>query len=76
MKNNKAKTLALTISLSLSLPGFAPAEDNTEEKPSMEFLEFLGNWQDKDGSWIDPMNFATRVESNDEDPKIKDQQHD
>ena len=27
------------------------------DNPSMELLEFLGEWQTKDGDWIDPMRF-------------------
>jgi hypothetical protein len=27
------------------------------QKPSMEFLEFIGEWEDKDGQWQDPMQF-------------------
>lgn len=76
MKNNKVKTLVCAVSLGACLPGLSLAEEKAEETPSIEFLEFLGNWQDKDGTWIDPMNFATRAESNDEDTNDKDQQHD
>ena len=25
--------------------------------PSLDFLEFLGEWQDSDGNWIDPADF-------------------
>ncbi|WP_455366800.1 hypothetical protein [Kaarinaea lacus] len=28
-----------------------------EGNPSMELLEFLGEWQTKDGEWVDPMRF-------------------
>ena len=48
----------------LSAPGLAqqkePEQTNTrqEEKsgeiPSLEFLEFLGEWETEDGRWIDP----------------------
>jgi hypothetical protein len=31
------------------------ASENTN--PSMELLEFLGEWQTKDGDWVDPMRF-------------------
>ncbi|MGD8559676.1 MAG: hypothetical protein PVF34_06645 [Gammaproteobacteria bacterium] len=33
------------------------AEAGTEDKPSMELLEFLGEWQTKEGEWVDPMRF-------------------
>ena len=30
---------------------------NDDGQPSMELLEFLGEWQTKDGDWVDPMRF-------------------
>ena len=33
--------------------GGPPAEVDTET-PSMELLEFLGDWETTDGDWIDP----------------------
>jgi len=35
------------------------AKADNYEKPSMELLEFLGEWQTKDGEWVDPMRFLT-----------------
>ena len=35
------------------------ARADSDEKPSMELLEFLGEWQTKDGEWVDPMRFLT-----------------
>ncbi|MFQ5483160.1 MAG: hypothetical protein ACE5ER_10415 [Nitrospinaceae bacterium] len=36
-----------------------PAGETREEvqgnPPSMEFLEFLGEWEDEDGEWMDPI---------------------
>lgn len=29
-------------------------EQETKEVPSIEFLEFLGEWQTDEGEWIDP----------------------
>ena len=43
----------LIILLSIALDANAANED----KPSMELLEFLGEWQTKDGDWVDPMRF-------------------
>ena len=43
--------LLLTIALDAKAAG--------EDKPSMELLEFLGEWQTKDGEWVDPMRFLT-----------------
>ncbi len=30
------------------------AWSDEENQPSMEFLEFLGEWETEDGDWIDP----------------------
>jgi len=44
----------------LSSPAFAQepgqVREGTEESemPSLEFLEFLGDWETEDGEWIDP----------------------
>ena len=35
----------------------------SDENPSMELLEFLGEWQTKDGEWVDPMRFLTVKDS-------------
>jgi len=31
----------------------APPQE--ESQPDMDFLEFLGSWQTRDGQWVDPM---------------------
>ncbi len=46
MRVSKTVLLLLTL-LSLTLHA-------EEEQPSMELLEYLGNWEDANGSWIDP----------------------
>lgn len=43
----------LVLLLSIALDAKASSDD----KPSMELLEFLGEWQTKDGEWVDPMRF-------------------
>ena len=49
---------ALLLSGLLSSPTFAqePEQATSEESeaPSLEFLEFLGDWETDDGEWIDP----------------------
>jgi len=45
----------------LSVSAIAYAE--TEETPSMEFLEFLGEFQTEDGEWIDPLNLLGMEQS-------------
>ncbi len=31
-----------------------PIEETGREIPTLEFLEFLGEWETEDGRWIDP----------------------
>ena len=39
------------------------------ETPSLELLEFLGNWEDSDGEWQDPMELMKELEVLDADAK-------
>lgn len=39
----------------LLLAGSVPAE---EMSPSMELLEFLGEWENENGEWVDPEELA------------------
>lgn len=36
------------------------------ESPSMELLEFLGNWETEGGEWIDPTLLDPTTQSNEE----------
>lgn len=49
----------------------AAAGEDSADKPSMELLEFLGEFQAEDGEWIDPMELLNMEQSekqrNDED---------
>jgi hypothetical protein len=55
---------AIFILATLSVPGMAQQtkseqtnkrqEEKGREIPSLEFLEFLGEWETEDGRWIDP----------------------
>jgi len=48
----------IPIALFVLLISFAlDAKAASDEKPSMELLEFLGEWQTDDGDWVDPMRF-------------------
>ena len=48
------------------------ARAESDEKPSMELLEFLGEWQTKDGEWVDPMRFMNVSDSDlDQNPVTK-----
>lgn len=35
------------------LPSIVCATEDTQQ-PSLELLEYLGNWEDVNGNWIDP----------------------
>jgi len=51
MKNTVIrKDIILILTLLVILPAISAAED----MPSMEFLEFLGEWETEEGDWIDP----------------------
>lgn len=48
------------------------AKAASDDKPSMELLEFLGEWQTKDGEWVDPMRFLSmKDEDLQQDPVTK-----
>ena len=36
-------------------PLFAEEQTSNETMPSIEFLEFLGEWETEEGEWIDPV---------------------
>lgn len=35
-------------------PSFSEEKNNSDSLPSMEFLEFLGEWETDEGEWVDP----------------------
>lgn len=39
--------------------GFAAEEEQTEELPDLEFLEFLGRFETDSGEWMDPDSLLT-----------------
>ena len=46
--------------------------NSTSDAPSLEFLEFLGDWETADGQWTDPAEFAVpEQETNDEENEPK-----
>jgi hypothetical protein len=64
--------LATIILLNLVFAAVAAAADeDSTDMPSMELLEFLGEFQTEDGEWIDPMELSDMERSekqrNDED---------
>lgn len=56
MKTYTASTCFML--LSFSMPTLFAGEQNAnEEIPSIEFLEFIGEWETEQGEWIDPVEF-------------------
>jgi hypothetical protein len=35
---------------------------NADETPSLELLEFLGNWETSDGKWQDPLELMQELD--------------
>lgn len=52
-------------------PATASAEQSTEVAASMEFLEFLGEFETQDGEWIDPDELE-QMESIDDQQESKE----
>ena len=54
-------------------PAISDSEDT--EQPSMEFLEFLGEFETQEGMWVDPLSLLdsdetdTETNSSEEDPE-------
>lgn len=73
MNNVQVKTTvfgAVSIAMLLVNPGFADTDD--KERPSLEFLEFLGEFETQNGMWVDPLSLLnsdeTETKSGEEDP--------
>ena len=54
MPVNRISILCLLMSASMSLQA-----EETEEAPSEELLEFLGQWEKVDNEWVDPTELET-----------------
>jgi hypothetical protein len=52
----------------------AAADEDSTAMPSMELLEFLGEFQTEDGEWIDPMELSdTDIEQSEKQRNDEDQ---
>ena len=80
MNNPSAKKILTQVQLALIPAGLIlllvtialDAKAASDDKPSMELLEFLGEWQTKDGEWVDPMRFlSVKDEDLSKDPVTK-----
>ncbi len=60
----------------LNSPGLAqePGREGTEESemPSLELLEFLGDWETEDGEWIDPEEME-QIAIADQEQEVEDE---
>ncbi len=63
MKNRQLSSGLLCALSVLSAPALTQ-ESETEEIPTLEFLEFLGSFEDNSGTWRDPFEI-----NNDDDNK-------
>ncbi len=52
------------IMMLLSVSSSNAEEFNTTELPSIDFLEFLGEWETEEGEWIDPLELEGEVFAN------------
>ena len=57
-----SNSLRLRIFIVIYIGIAMPTAIGAEELPSMEFLEYLGEWETKDGEWIDPTMLADNEE--------------
>ena len=74
MNMNCKVSVCFMLMLYSNLPLFAEEQTVDEAIPSMEFLEFLGEWETEQGEWIDPVTLegdevGKLIETVDEDLK-------
>ncbi len=53
-------------------PLMAWAEPDVGESPSLELLEFLGNWETEDGEWLDPIQLLEELEAESQTAEVED----
>jgi len=70
LKASLSRCVAIVIALLLSapaLPTLADADqaqrddEKSDSNPDIDMLEFLGEWEVKDGSWVDPMALQDEI---------------
>ncbi|MEE4375889.1 MAG: hypothetical protein V2J55_00025 [Candidatus Competibacteraceae bacterium] len=64
-----SRTLGILLSV---LPSVYAAESDETDVPSMELLEFLGEWETADGQWLPPTSLDTDESSLDENDQYGD----
>lgn len=60
--NRTQVSKGLLLLLGLMVYGAGSAEDVTQ-KPSIELLEFLGDWETRDGEWLDPLQLLDEIKA-------------
>jgi hypothetical protein len=74
MKRAQGDRVKRLIVVCMLLPALLPIAMAAEE-PSLELLEFLGDWETADGEWQDPLEFMQDVEALEaENAKLEDDQ--
>lgn len=58
--------VVLVLMLSGGRAAASESNQKQEEQPSMEILEFLGDWQTREGVWFDPTAREEKQESTQE----------
>lgn len=43
-----------------------------KEAPSLELLEFLGDWETEDGEWLDPIQILEELEAESQTAEVED----
>lgn len=71
MNSRRVNTWSLLFLASLPV-GISLVAD-AAETPSLELLEFLGNWETTDGEWLDPLLLLEEIEAEAETAQIEDQ---
>ena len=62
-RNLTATSASLTLLSATLLVGlFLPVTVKATEPPSLELLEFLGNWETDDGEWQDPLELMKELD--------------
>ena len=60
---NKPKVEIVWLALLLFLPSLQLMAGEEEETPSIELLEFIGDWQTPEGDYFDPLILAEENET-------------
>ncbi len=65
----------LAVGLLLALPAVAVADDSKDPPPSMELLEFLGQWEKVGDKWVDPLQFDDKDKGDTGKKRAEDDHH-